>query len=72
VSQLSISFTQQLLNGFGYDVGRRFLEVAKNESKIMQEMVRLQVITTMTQARTPIGTWSPLAKTSGSRNNPWL
>jgi outer membrane protein TolC len=51
VSQLSISFTQQLLNGFGYDVGRRFLEVAKNESKIMREIVRLQVNTTMAQAQ---------------------
>jgi outer membrane protein TolC len=50
VSQLSISFTQQLLNGFGYNVGRRFLEVAKNESKIVKEIVRLQVNTTMAQA----------------------
>ncbi len=51
VSQLSISFTQQLLNGVGYDVGRRFLEVAKNESKIMQEIVRFQVNTTVAQAQ---------------------
>jgi outer membrane protein len=51
VSQLSISFTQQLLSGFGRSVGRRFLEVAKNETKIMQEVVRLQVNTTLAQAQ---------------------
>jgi outer membrane protein TolC len=50
-SQLSISFTQQLLNGFGFDVGRRFLEVAKNETEIMNEIVRLQVNTTLAQAQ---------------------
>jgi outer membrane protein len=50
VSQLSFSFTQQLLSGFGFDVGRRFLDVAKNESKIMQENVRLQINTTLAQA----------------------
>jgi outer membrane protein len=51
VSQLSISLTQQLLSGFGYDIGRRFVEVAKNESKIMKEIVRLQVNTTLAQAQ---------------------
>jgi outer membrane protein TolC len=51
ISQLSISFTQQLLNGFGYAVGRRFLDVAKNEAKIMREIVRLQVNTTLAQAQ---------------------
>ncbi len=51
VSQLSISFTQQLLNGFGTAVGRRFLQVAKNESKIMNEVVRLQIQTTLAQAQ---------------------
>jgi outer membrane protein len=51
VSQLSISLTQQLLSGFGTAVGRRFLEVAKNEEKIMQEVVRLQVNTTLAQAQ---------------------
>jgi outer membrane protein TolC len=50
-SQLSIGFTQQLLNGFGSDVGRRFLQVAKNETKIMNEVVRLQVNTTLAQAQ---------------------
>jgi outer membrane protein TolC len=51
ISQLSISFTQQLLNGFGTSAGRRFLQVAKNESKIMNEMVRLQTSTTMAKAQ---------------------
>jgi outer membrane protein TolC len=51
VSQLSISLTQNLLSGFGYSVGRRFLEVAKNETKIMDEIVRSQVNTTMAQAQ---------------------
>jgi outer membrane protein len=50
-SQLSISLTQQLLNGFGSDVGRRFLQVAKNEADIMNENVRLQVNTTLAQAQ---------------------
>ncbi len=51
VSRLSISLTQQLLSGFGTAIGRRFLEVAKNEGKIMQENVRLQVNTTLAQAQ---------------------
>jgi outer membrane protein len=51
VSQFSISLTQNLLSGFGKAVGRRFLEVAKNEAKIMQEIVRLQVNTTLAQAQ---------------------
>ena len=33
VSQLSISFTQNLLSGFGRSVGRRFIDVAKNEQE---------------------------------------
>lgn len=51
VSQLSISFTQQLLSGFGRSVGRRFIEVAENEEDIMKENVRLQVNTTLAQAQ---------------------
>jgi outer membrane protein TolC len=51
ISQLSISFTQQLLNGFGTQVGRRFLQVVNNETKIMNEAVRLQVNTTLAQAQ---------------------
>jgi outer membrane protein len=51
VSQFSLSFTQQLLSGFGRSVGRRFIEVAKNEKILMQENVRLQVNTTLAQAQ---------------------
>jgi outer membrane protein TolC len=51
VSQLSIGLTQQLLSGFGYSIGRRFVDVAENESKIMKEIVRLQVNTTLAQAQ---------------------
>jgi outer membrane protein TolC len=51
VSQFSISITQQLLSGFGRAVGRRFLEVAENEKKVMKEVVRLQVNTTLAQAK---------------------
>ncbi len=51
VSQLSISFTQNLLSGFGRSVGRRFIDVAKNEEKVMKEIVRLQVNTTLAQAQ---------------------
>jgi len=51
VSQLSISLTQNLLSGFGKAVGRRFLDVAKNELKITKEIVRLQVNTTLAQAQ---------------------
>ncbi len=51
VSQLSISFTQNLLSGFGRSIGRRFIEVAKNEEKITKEIVRQQVNVTMAQAQ---------------------
>lgn len=50
VSILSVSFTQQLLSGFGSSAGRRFIEAAKKEKEAVQEVVRLQVNTTMAQA----------------------
>ena len=49
-SQFSVSFTQQLLNGFGSKIGRRFVEVSKNETKIMKENARLQINTVLAQA----------------------
>jgi len=52
VSQLSISLTQQLLSGFGSTIGRRFLRVAESEGKMIQEIMRLQVHTTLAQAQT--------------------
>lgn len=51
ISQLSISLTQQLLNGFGRTIGRRFLSVVKNETKMIQEIMRLQTSTTLSQAQ---------------------
>lgn len=51
ISQLSISVTQNLLSGFGRAVGRRFVEVAENEGKMVKEIVRLQVNTTLAQAQ---------------------
>jgi outer membrane protein len=51
ISLFSISFTQNLLSGFGKSVGRRFIEVAKNEEKITKEIIRLQVNATMAQAQ---------------------
>ncbi len=51
VSSFSFSFSQQLLNGFGRAVNRRFLEVANNDRRIAQEAYRQQVDTTLAQAR---------------------
>ncbi len=51
VSQFSMSFTQNLLSGFGLAVGRRFIEVAEDEENIVKESVRLQVNTTMSPAQ---------------------
>jgi outer membrane protein TolC len=51
ISQLSISLTQQLMSGFGRTIGRRFLSVVENETKMIQEITRLQVNTTLSQAQ---------------------
>lgn len=51
ISSFSFSFTQQLLNGFGWAVNRRFLDVANNGRQIAEETFRLQVNTTLAQAR---------------------
>lgn len=51
VSSFSFNFTQQLLNGFGFAVNRRFLLVAKNERLITNESYRQQVSTTLAQAQ---------------------
>lgn len=47
LSTFTFTVTQQLLNGFGTDVGRRFVEVARNEAKVLQESMRLQLNTTL-------------------------
>jgi outer membrane protein len=51
VSLFSITLTQQLLNGFGFAAGRRFLDVAENENEIARENIRLQTATTLAKAQ---------------------
>lgn len=51
VSSLSVNVTQQILNGAGRAVNRRFLTVAKNEKKITEEAYRQQLITTLALAQ---------------------
>jgi len=51
VSTFSFSFAQQLLNGFGWAVNRRFLDVARNSRQIAQEAFRQQVNSTLSQAK---------------------
>ena len=50
LSTLTITVTQQLLNGFGRDVNGRFMDVARTETTIMEEGVRLQTQTTLASA----------------------
>ncbi len=52
VSSFSLIVTQQLLNGAGFDVNRRFLTIAERGKKITTEAVRQQVMTTLSQAET--------------------
>ncbi len=47
LSAFTFTVTQQLLNGFGRAVNRRFMDVANNETKIMREGMRLQVNNTL-------------------------
>ena len=49
-SALTAGFTQQLLNGFGYFVGRRNIMIAKNNRKIADLVFVNQAITTVTNA----------------------
>jgi len=51
ISRMSINVVQQLLNGFGFGVNRRFQTVAKNNLKIVREWFRQQVNTTLAQAQ---------------------
>jgi outer membrane protein TolC len=50
VSTFSVTVTQQLLNGFGSAVNRRFIEVTKKQSEIQEQLVRGQVNTTLALA----------------------
>jgi outer membrane protein TolC len=49
-SSFSAGFSQQLLNGFGYFVGRRNILIAKNNRKIADLVFVNQAITTVTSA----------------------
>src|ERR1700730_822580 len=49
-SSLTAGFSQQLLNGFGYFVGRRNIMIAKNNRKIADLVFVNQAITTVTNA----------------------
>jgi len=50
VSAFSLTVTQQLMNGYGREVGGRFLEVAERGKRISAEATRQQVMTTLSQA----------------------
>ncbi len=52
VSSFSLIVTQQLLNGAGFDVNRRFLTIAERGKEITTQAVRQQVMTTLSQAET--------------------
>jgi outer membrane protein TolC len=50
ISTFSVTVTQQLLNGFGSAVNRRFIEATRKQSEIQQQLVRAQVNTTLALA----------------------
>jgi len=51
-SSLTVSFSQQLLNGFGSFVNRRNIVIAKNNRKLADYVFEQQAITTVTSAIT--------------------
>lgn len=50
VPSLDFVVTQQLLQGFGFEPNRRYLEVAQNGRQVAREVYRQQVMTTLAQA----------------------
>jgi len=50
-SSFSFTITQQVLNGAGFRVNRRLIEVAQNERKVTQEAYRQQVISSLAKAQ---------------------
>jgi outer membrane protein len=50
VSSFSLVVTQQLLNGFGREVNRRYITVAENSRTIAREELRRQTIVTLAEA----------------------
>ncbi len=47
VSRFALSFNQPLLNGFGRAPNERFIRVARNNTKVSEEVFQQQVITTV-------------------------
>jgi len=50
-STFSFTITQQVLNGAGFRVNRRFIEVAENGRQVAQEAYRQQVIASLAKAQ---------------------
>ena len=50
ISRLSVNFVQQLTNGFGFAVNRRFQTVARNNLRIVRAWFEQQVNTVLAQA----------------------
>jgi len=50
-SSFSFTITQQVLNGAGFRVNRRLIEVAQNGRKVAQEAYREQMITSLAKAQ---------------------
>jgi outer membrane protein len=50
ITRMSVSFVQQLSNGFGFTVNRRFQLVARNNVRLVREWFLQQVDTTLAQA----------------------
>ena len=50
VSRMSFNIVQQLMNGFGFEVNRRFQTVARNNRQIVRQWFRQQVNTILSQA----------------------
>jgi outer membrane protein len=51
ISRMSVNVVQQLTNGFGFEVNRRFQTVARNNLRIVREWFQQQVSTILTQAQ---------------------
>lgn len=50
ISRMTLAFTQQLLNGFGFPVNRRFIDVTRNNLEIVHQWFLQQTDTTLAQA----------------------
>ena len=52
ISRMSVNVVQELMNGYGFTVNRRFITVTRNNRKIVREWFRQQVNTILAQAET--------------------